>query len=81
MHCYYTAMSYPEVPMDWVTLSEEITCTLTMISGNAFPENNAVERLEKTPALQFYGKLRTREQQRTMMENRYKSRTLENIFQ
>ncbi len=69
-HDCYTAMWYPDTPMDWVALSEDITCMLTVVSGHPFLEKAMVKRLEKTPALQIYGKLRTREQQRTLMENR-----------
>ncbi len=54
---------------------------LTEVSGHAILRKSMVERLEKTPALQIYGQLRTREQQRTLMENRYKTLTLDNIFQ
>ena len=79
-HDSYSAMWYAEVPMDWVTLSEEITCMLTVVLGYAFLEKNVPERLEKTPALQIYDKLRTRQQYRTLMEYRYKSGTLEKLL-
>ena len=52
-----------------------------VVSGHAFLKKDMVKRLEKTPALQIYGKMRTREQQRTLMKIRYKTRTLENIFE
>ncbi len=86
-HDCYTAMWCPDVPMDWVALSgvdrlcEDVTCMLTLVSRHAFLKKSLVQRFEKTPALQIFGKLRTREQQRTIMENRYKTRSLENIFQ
>ncbi len=80
-HDCYTAMWYSDVPMDWVALNEDITCMLTVVSGHAFLEKSTMKRLVKTPALQIFGELRTREQQRIVMENRYKTRTLEDIFQ
>ncbi len=80
-HDCYTAMWYPDTPMDWVALSEDIPRMLTVVTGHAFLKEDMVKRLEKIPALQMYGELRTREQQRTLIENRYKTRALENIFQ
>ena len=80
-HNFYTAMWYPGVPIDWVVLNEDVTCMLTVVSGHAFLEKSMTKRLEKMPALQIFGKLRTRKQQRTVTENRYKTRTLENLFQ
>ncbi len=38
---------------------------LTIVTGHAFLEKIMMKRLEKSPALQIFGKLRTREQQRT----------------
>ncbi len=35
-HDCHTAMWYPDVPMDWVALREEVTCMLTVMSGHAF---------------------------------------------
>ncbi len=80
-HDCYTAMWYPEVPMDWMPFNEETICMLTILSYRALLAKDVVKRMKKAPGLQIYGKLRTSEQQRVVVEVRYEIRGQGSIFQ
>ncbi len=80
-HDCYTAMWYPEVAMDWMLFNEKTICMLTILSGRVFLAKDVVKRMGKAPGLQVYGKLGIREQQRVVVENRYKIRGQGSNFQ
>ncbi len=80
-HGYYTATYYPEVPLDWMAVSEEIVCLISMINGNAFLKPDLLERAVKASALQFYGYVRTVKQIKQQVSKRYITRSRKTVYQ
>ncbi len=80
-HGYYTATFYPEVPLDWMAVSEETVCPISMINGNAFLKPDLLDTLVKAPALQFFGYVKTVKQIKQQVSRRYITRSRKTVYQ
>ncbi len=75
-HGYYAAKYYPDVPFDWIAGNKEVLCLITILTGHAFGKPEVLDRLQKAPAMQFFGSFKTCKQIKSQISKRYKTRSL-----